>query len=244
MKDAVNHVGDRLGLPGGWLNMDFKNTSSYTTKLLEVSVYYKTFSNVITVRMVAAEYLIAMKLISGRQYKNDLSDIVGILWEHQKNGNPISREAIDKAVTVLYGENAEIPAAARKTLDDTFAKGDFEQYISRFMQAMDDDFNTADAISIIFELVRFVNTTISEKPGTEFLLEAQATLEKLMGILGFDLAEQPQETPDENIEALINARQEARHNKNFAEADRIRDELTNLGIILEDTREGIRWHRA
>lgn len=127
MKEAVNHVGDRLGLPSGWLNMDFRNTSSYTTKLPEVSVYYKTFSNVITVRTVSAEYLIAMKLISGRQYKNDLSDIVGILWEHQKNGSPISRETIDKAVAVLYGESAEIPAAARKTLDDTFAKGDFER---------------------------------------------------------------------------------------------------------------------
>ena len=127
MKDAVNRVGDRLGLPVGWLNMDFKNTSSYTTKLLEVSVYYKTFSNVITVRTVAAEYLIAMKLISGRQYKNDLSDIVGILWEHQKSGDPISREAIDRAIAVLYGEDAKIPAVSRKTLDDTFAKGDFEK---------------------------------------------------------------------------------------------------------------------
>jgi hypothetical protein len=71
--------------------------------------------------------LIAMKLISGRQYKNDLSDIVGILWEHQKNGNPISRETIDKAVTILYGENAEISDTSRKTLDDAFAKGDFEK---------------------------------------------------------------------------------------------------------------------
>ena len=127
MKEAVNHVGDRLGLPNGWLNMDFKNTSSYTPKLLEVSVYYRTFSNVLIVRTVDAEYLIAMKLISGRQYKNDLSDIVGILWEHQKNGKPISREVIDKAAAVLYGENAEIPAASLKTLDDIFAKGDFEK---------------------------------------------------------------------------------------------------------------------
>ena len=127
MKDAINNVGDKMGLPGGWLNADFQKTTSFSNKLLEVSVYYKTFSNILTIRTVAAEYLIAMKLISGRQYKNDLSDIVGILWEHQENGNPISREAIDKAVTVLYGENTEIPAASRKTLDDTFAKGDFEK---------------------------------------------------------------------------------------------------------------------
>jgi len=134
MKDAVNHVGDKLGLPNGWLNMDFQNTNSYTTKLLDVSIYYKTFSNVLTVRTVAAEYLIAMKLISGRQYKNDLSDIVGILWEHTKNGNPISKEAINKAVTVLYGENAEISLVARKTLENTFNKGDFEKIYKEVRQ--------------------------------------------------------------------------------------------------------------
>jgi hypothetical protein len=91
MKDAINLVGDKHGLPHGWLNADFKRTSSYSDKLFEVSVYYKTFSNIVTIRTVAAEYLLAMKLMSGRQYKNDLSDIVGILWEHQKSGNPIFR---------------------------------------------------------------------------------------------------------------------------------------------------------
>jgi hypothetical protein len=127
MKEAVNHVGDRLGLPNGWLNMDFRNTSSYSEKLSEVSVYYKTFSNVITVRTISAEYLIAMKLMSGRQYKNDLSDIVGILWEHQKSGNPILREAIDKAITSLYGDDAAISPVSQKTLADAFSDGDFER---------------------------------------------------------------------------------------------------------------------
>lgn len=84
MKDAINRVGDRFGLPNGWLNSDFTNTGSYSSKLEEVSVYYRTFSNVLEVRTVSAEYLIAMKLRSGRKYKNDLSDIIGILYEHQK----------------------------------------------------------------------------------------------------------------------------------------------------------------
>jgi hypothetical protein len=127
MKEAVNRVGDRLGLPNGWLNMDFKNTKSYSQKLAEVSVYYKTFSNILMVRTIAAEYLIAMKLMSGRQYKSDLSDIVGILWEHQKNGNPIMREVIENAITTLYGENAQIPSVSQKTLDDAFVDGDFER---------------------------------------------------------------------------------------------------------------------
>jgi len=65
MKQAVNRVADKLGLPSGWLNMDFKETKSYSTVLIEISVYYKTFSNILTVRTVDAEYLVAMKLMSG-----------------------------------------------------------------------------------------------------------------------------------------------------------------------------------
>ena len=127
MKDAVNRVGDRLDLPSGWLNMDFMKTKSYSDKLSEVSVYYKTYSNILTVRTVAAQYLIAMKLMSGRQYKNDLSDVAGILWEHQKSGNPIARVAIDKAVTLLYKDGAELPATSKKFIDDAFTDGDYER---------------------------------------------------------------------------------------------------------------------
>jgi len=127
MKQAINLVGDRMGLPTGWLNADFKKTSSFSDKLLEVSVFYKTFSNIMTVRLVAAEYLIAMKLMSGRQYKFDLSDIAGILWEHQKNGSPITRESIDQAITKLYGENVKLPSISQKLIDDAFADGDYER---------------------------------------------------------------------------------------------------------------------
>ena len=104
MKDAINRVGARFGLPTGWLNADFENTDSYTPKLDEFSVYYRTYSNVLKIRTVAAEYLIAMKLRSGRQYKSDLSDVLGILAEHEKRGTPITMEQIRKAVTDLYGD--------------------------------------------------------------------------------------------------------------------------------------------
>ena len=87
MRDAANNVGERLSLPVGWLNDDFKKTDSYSTKLSEVSVYYKSFYGALDVRTVTAEYLIAMKLKAGRKYKNDLSDVVGILAEHKKNGS-------------------------------------------------------------------------------------------------------------------------------------------------------------
>lgn len=102
MKDAINQIGDQYNLPNGWLNADFTRTTSYTSKLNEFSQYYKTFSGVLQVRSISAEYLIAMKLKSGRKYKNDLSDIVGILAEHQKRGEPITWDRVDLAVQHLY----------------------------------------------------------------------------------------------------------------------------------------------
>jgi len=138
MKEAANHVSDKMGLPNGWLNMDFKRTKSYSDKLAEVSVYYKTFSNILTVRTITAEYLIAMKLRSGRRYKYDLSDIVGILWEHEKTGAPILRETIDIAVEVLYGDWTEIPPVSIELIDTAFESGDYEKlfYCSRESERM------------------------------------------------------------------------------------------------------------
>ena len=103
MKEAVNTVGDRLGLPNGWLNADFKNTSSYSPKLSRYSKYYRTYSNVLNIRTISSEYLIAMKLMSGRRYKKDLSDIIGILSEQERMGEPLSYQKIDCAVKNLYG---------------------------------------------------------------------------------------------------------------------------------------------
>jgi hypothetical protein len=114
IKDAIDHVGDKYRLPNGWLNTDFVRTKSYTPKLIEFSVYYKTFYGVLTVRTVTAEYLIAMKIKSGRRYKNDLSDIVGIISEHSTRGKPLTYEQIDKAVCDLYGSWDGISAELRK----------------------------------------------------------------------------------------------------------------------------------
>ena len=103
LKEAVNTVGDRLGLPNRWLNADFKNTSSYSPKLSQYSKYYRTYSNVLNIRTISAEYLVAMKLMSGRRYKKDLSDIIGILGEQERMGEPLSYQQIDCAVKNLYG---------------------------------------------------------------------------------------------------------------------------------------------
>ena len=127
MKDAINKVGDKFNLPNGWLNADFMKTASYTPKLSAYSVHYKEFSNVLQVRTVSAEYLIAMKLMAGRKYKNDLSDIVGILAEHEKQGKPITLEMIKTAVINLYGSWDKLSTESRGFIEDTMEKGNFEQ---------------------------------------------------------------------------------------------------------------------
>ena len=127
MKEAVNSVGDRYDLPNGWLNADFMKTDSYSSKLDQYSVYYREFSNVLTVRTVSAEYLIAMKLCSGRKYKKDLSDVIGILAEHEKRGELITMERIDKAVTDLYGSWDKISEDSKNFIQEAMEKGNFEK---------------------------------------------------------------------------------------------------------------------
>ena len=157
MKTAISKVGDIFNLPHGWLNTDFKRSDSYSDKLIEVSVYYKTYSNVLQIRTVAAEYLIAMKLMSGRRYKNDISDIYGILWEHQKSETPISRDSIDRAIEALYGNTPNIPEISLEILEKAFSDGDFE---GLYKQSREDE-KEAKAILIEFE-EKYPNTLKTE----------------------------------------------------------------------------------
>lgn len=126
MKEAINNVGDRFGLPNGWMNSDFMNTISYTPKIIQFSEFYKVFSNIITVRTVTGEYLIAMKLMSGRQYKYDLSDVVGILWEQERKGQPLTLEQIQKAIVDLYDSYDRLPLESRSFIERTLADGKYE----------------------------------------------------------------------------------------------------------------------
>ena len=134
MKDAINHVGDRFELPNGWLNTDFVRTASYSAKLTQFSTYYRTYSNVLSVRIIGAEYLIAMKLRSGRQYKKDMSDVVGILDEHDKRGNPISMEQIRTAVINLYGDWDMLPDISKEFIADVMRDGDYPELYSQALQ--------------------------------------------------------------------------------------------------------------
>lgn len=147
MKDAINKVRDRYGLPNGWLNEDFKRTDSYTPRLAQFSVYYRTYSNILTIRTVAAEHLIAMKLRSGRRYKSDLSDIIGILAEHEKKGAPITLEMVRRAVSDLYGEWESISSESRLFIENIMQQGNFEQIYKH----VKDDENETKKLMVHFE---------------------------------------------------------------------------------------------
>lgn len=127
MKQAINNVGDRLDLPNNWLNKDFEQTDSYSSKLIQYSKYYKTFSNILTIRTVSSEYLIAMKLKSFRAYKFDRSDIIGILSNEKLNGNTLTLEQIKQAIITLYGSYECISTEAKAFIETAVSLPDYEE---------------------------------------------------------------------------------------------------------------------
>ena len=131
----------------------------------------------------------------------------------------------------------ELTEAEKKLLAEA------EGYVKKFEEAMEDDFNTADALAAVFELVKFANTNVTEESSAAFAEGILEILVKLCDVLGL-VAVKKEEILDKEIEDLIAERQEARKAKNFARADEIRDELLAKGIILKDTREGVKWKRA
>jgi len=146
MKEAINVVGDELGLPNGWLNSDFTKTTSYSPKLLQYSKFYKRFGYVLEVRTISREYLVAMKLMSGRKYKNDLSDIIGILYEEQTNGTPITMEQIEVAVCHLYDNLDNLPQDSRDFLSEIMNHNNLETLYT---------FHRANEISTKESLIEF-----------------------------------------------------------------------------------------
>lgn len=135
MKDAIDIVGDRFNLPNGWMNDDFMNTESYTPRIALFSKYYRTYSNVVTFRTVTGEHLIAMKLRSGREYKFDRSDVIGILWEQEKKGDLISLERIKKAVAELYGSYDVLTDDIKEFVEKAIQNGDYEKMYARVRRA-------------------------------------------------------------------------------------------------------------
>ena len=198
----------------------------------------KSLGNFFTVRDIAAKYdlqVLRMLMLSAH-YRNPLN-FSAELMESSKNGLERILTAVDKLRDSLASANdTQLTADEKANLD--IAKG----YVNAFEEAMDDDFNTADAISAIFELVRLSNTTI-DGASRGYAKELLDTIERLCDILGI-ITKRKEISLDGKVEELISERQAARKAKDFKRADEIRDELTSMGIILEDTREGVKWKKA
>ena len=131
MKDIINFIGDKFDLPTGWLNTDFMNTTSYTPRIIQFSKYYRTFSNTITIRTVSAEYLVAMKLKFGRKYKYDRSDVIGILLEQERMGDPLTLDRIKKAVCDLYDSYDNLEEEIRAFIEQALKKGNYEELYAK-----------------------------------------------------------------------------------------------------------------
>ena len=142
--------------------------------------------------------------------------------------------------------NFILSSVAEKAIspDEEKVFAEFLTYKEKFKEAMDDDLNTADAISHIFSLVREVNSNIKNdgQYSEEFVKKTVGLIDELTDVLGIKAKEEKDDLSKE-VEALIEERQNARKNKDFKKADEIRDKLTEMGIVLEDTRQGVKWRK-
>ena len=198
----------------------------------------KSLGNFFTVRDIAEHYdlqVLRFFMLSAH-YRSPLN-FSDELMEAAKAG----LERILNAKKKL--DYAEQNAEGRSFFFDEGEDQDFgAEYIAKFEAAMEDDCNTADAIAAVFEFVRAINTTITDTSSTALAELAEERLVKMCDVLGIIL-DKEEETLDAEIEKLIEERQAARKAKDFATADKIRDKITAMGIVLEDTREGVKWHR-
>ena len=215
----------RYWMHNAFLNIDNKKMS-------------KSLGNFFTVREVGEEYdlqVLRFFMLSAH-YRSPLN-FSRDLMTAAKNG----LERIVTCGTALKDYAAS--ASGNATEEEKKLMGELQGFVDKFDAAMDDDFNTADGISAIFELVKFANTHVNEASSAEFVNAVFDTLKELSDIMGLIVVKE-EGILDADIEALIQERQDARKAKNFARADEIRDQLLKQGIVLKDTREGVKWTRA
>ena len=216
----------RYWMHNAFLNIDNKKMS-------------KSLGNFFTVRDISEKYdlqVLRFFMLSAH-YRSPLN-FSAELMEAAKNG-------LERILTCAQNLQYRLEDAANSHMTEEESRL-YEQavtYVNRFDEAMDDDFNTADAISVIFELVKFINSNTGEESSKAYLQNLYEELKMLTDICGL-IIEPKQELLDADIEKLIQERQDARKQKNFARADEIRNELLEKGIVLEDTREGVKWKRA
>ena len=199
----------------------------------------KSLGNFFTVREISEKYdlqVLRFFMLSAH-YRSPLN-FSADLMEASKNG----LERILTCVEKLRDLEAKASHSPR-TAGEQATMEEADKLRGKYEEAMDDDFNTADAISAIFELVKLANTTADESGTREFVSYMKTMIEELCDVLGI-ITEKKEEVLDSEIEEMIEARQQARKDRNFALADEIRGKLLDMGIVLEDTREGVKWKRA
>ncbi len=200
----------------------------------------KSAGNFFTVREIAAEfpYEVMRFFILNGHYRSPIN-FSRELMQACQNG-------LDRIKNCKKDLEHYIANCTENSLKEAEKLQDLNKFKTQFEEAMDDDFNTADAITAIYDLVKFSNKAIKENVSKEFASACKTMLESLCSVLGI-LEHEEEEAKDEDaekIEALIAKRAEAKKNKDFAAADAIREELTNMGITIKDTRQGVQWFRS
>jgi cysteinyl-tRNA synthetase len=219
----------RYWLHNGFISIDNKKMS-------------KSLGNFFTVREAAEAYgyeNIRMFMLMSH-YRSPLNYSGDILLQAQ---NALERIKTARNNLVFLAENGD---DGGMTGDERAFVETLPRFRARFIEALDDDFNTADAIAVIFELVREANsaTAAERKPSKALAAEILKVFDELTGVLGLLYTESDDQGLAEEVEALIAARQTARKEKNWSEADKIRDKLKEMGIVLEDTPQGVKWKKA
>lgn len=199
----------------------------------------KSLGNFFTVREIGEKYDLQVLrfFMLNAHYRSPLN-FSAELMEASKN-------ALDRIITCVEQLKHLLETAPKTEMTETEQKlkEEAQGFVKKYEEAMEDDFNTADAIAAIFELVKFANTKADGESTEAFVMYLLDTIVHLSDVMGL-LVNKEAEVLDEDIERLIAERQAARKEKNFKRADEIRDELAAMGIILKDTREGVQWKRA
>ena len=199
----------------------------------------KSLGNFFTVREIGEKYDLQVLrfFMLNAHYRSPLN-FSADLMESSKN-------ALERILTAVENLKyvAEHASLQEMTEEEVLKLEETKKFEENFDDSMDDDFNTADAIAAVFDLVKFANTNVAEGSSKAFADALRGKIQSLCDILGI-ITEKKEELLDADIEQLIEERQAARKAKNFARADEIRNELLEKGIVLEDTREGVKWKRA
>ncbi|MDO4268836.1 MAG: cysteine--tRNA ligase [Eubacteriales bacterium] len=216
----------RYWMHNGFLNIDNKKMS-------------KSLGNFFTVREIGEKYdlqVLRFFMLSAH-YRSPLN-FSAELMESSKNGLERILTAVDRLRDLENTASGD--TLTEKELEQQSAA---RELVAKYEAAMDDDFNTADAISAVFELVKLSNSTAGAESSRAYVEYLKSTIGQLCDVLGI-ITERREENLDAEVEKLIAERQQARRDKNFALADEIRQRLLDMGIVLEDTREGVKWKRA